>query len=72
MASTFHGSLHEPEHVVLVRLAERGLAEGTITLDDIRGLNSREIRALLAQRAADHRGDPSETTAQPAERRRPR
>lgn len=57
MSSTSHGSLHEPEHVVLVRLVERGLAEGTITLDDVRGLTSREIRALLAERSADRQGE---------------
>ena len=57
MASASHGSLHEPEHVVLVRLVERGLAEGTITLDDVRGLTSREIRALLAERTPDRQGE---------------
>ncbi|HET7658904.1 MAG TPA: hypothetical protein VFK66_00850 [Oryzihumus sp.] len=60
MASTSHGSLHEPEHVVLVRLVERGLAEGTITLEDVRGLTSREIRALLAQRTPDRQGEAEE------------
>jgi hypothetical protein len=69
MASASHGSLHEPEHVVLVRLVERGLAEGTITLEDVRGLTSREIRALLAERTADREG---EAAARPPGRRRPR
>ncbi|GAA1236633.1 hypothetical protein [Oryzihumus leptocrescens] len=66
MASTSHGSLHEPEHVVLVRLVERALAEGTITLEDVRGLTSREIRALLAERTADRQG---EVAARPPGRR---
>ena len=69
MASTSHGSLHEPEHVVLVRLVERGLAEGTITLEDVRGLTSREIRALLAERNADRQGG---VAARPSGRGGPR
>ena len=68
MASTSHGSLHEPEHVVLVRLVERGLAEGTITMEDVRGLTGREIRALLAERAAAQRGEAAD---QAPERPRP-
>jgi hypothetical protein len=62
MASTPHRSLHEPEHVVLVRLVERGLAEGTITMEDVRGLTGREIRALLAERAAVQRGEAADQT----------
>ena len=50
MSSAFHGSNREPDHVVLVRLVTRGLSEGTITLEDVKGLTGREIRALLAER----------------------
>ena len=52
MSRDFHGSNREPDHVVLVRLVTRGLSEGTITLEDIKGLTGREIRALLAERTS--------------------
>ena len=65
MRSDFHGSAGDSEHVVLVRLVTRGLSEGIITLDDIRGLTGREIRTLLAERAASQPSHSAHTWRQP-------
>lgn len=64
MRSDFHGSAGDSEHVVLVRLVTRGLSEGIITLDDVRGLTGREIRTLLAERAGSRASHATQTWGQ--------
>lgn len=66
MGSDLPGSWHEPDHVVLVRLVTRGLSEGTITLEDIKGLTGREIRALLVERSAPPAGTTAARPSDPA------
>jgi hypothetical protein len=56
--SVLPGSIRESDRVVLVRLVARGLSEGTITLEDVKGLTGREIRALLVERTGAQSGRP--------------
>ena len=62
--SVLPGSIREPDRVVLVRLVARGLSEGTITLEDVKGLTGREIRALLAERTGAQSGPTAYTLGQ--------
>lgn len=65
--SVLPGSIRESDRVVLVRLVARGLSEGTLTLEDVKGLTSREIRALLAERTGAHSGLAAYTLGQAAQ-----
>ena len=62
--SVLPGSTREPDRVVLVRLVARGLSEGSITLDDVKGLTGREIRALLVERTGAQPGPTTYTFVQ--------